>query len=810
MSVGINRSGDTPVDALQGLTAAEVDERVAAGKVNTPPHSPDRGMMQIVGDNVITPVNAIMLVLFVLILISGNWRDGLFVGVVLSNSVIGVTQEYRARRQLARLTVLTQPHATVVRAGERTIIVADQVVLDDLVHLSPGGQVPVDGTVVAETGLQVDESMLTGESDTVPKAPGQEVLSGSYVVAGSGMIVATAVGADSYASDLTLEAKRFNAAESNLRRSINTFLRWLVVVIPIASILLFLRLLGAESRWQDALQGTVAAAVAMGPDGLVLLTSRAFVAGMLELARRNVLAKQLTTVELLARVDTLCLDKTGTITTGQITWCRSHPLGDADCEQVNTVLAAIAAADDAPNTTMAAIGLGVGLGPGWPATSTEPFSSARKWSAVEFGDRGWYYVGGFDVVLGAEASSTLIDDLSAAGKRLIGLASSPMGPSGDDLPPDLTSLAVIELEDEIRPDANEILAYFADQQVRVKVISGDNHLTVAAVAHRAGLQPRGEAIDARKLPDDGPELLEMLEQNDVFGRVRPRQKQAMVKALKANGHVVAMTGDGVNDVLALKDADLGIAMGSGSEATRAIADLVLADDAFATLPTVVREGRKVINNVERVSNLFVTKTSYAVLMTVVVGILGSPFPFLPRHLTLVGTFSIGVPGFFLALAPETRRVQDGFLDRVLRFSVPVGVIAGTAAVVVFEWSRRGGGLSLPEARTLATITLLTMGLVILLTVSRPIDPWKVALAAAMAACYIGIMALPWTREYFELDLFTGQAWFVAAGAVAVASIGIVAVPLLMPGLSWDPGEEDTAAPVLRGRMVHDPPVSPGK
>ncbi len=387
------------------------------------------------------------------------------------------------------------------------------------------------------------------------------------------------------------------------------------------------------------------------------------------------------------------------------------------------------------------------------------------------------------MVLGAEASSPLIDDLSGAGKRLIGLASSPMGPSGDSLPPDLVSLAIVELEDEIRPDANEILAYFADQQVQVKVISGDNHLTVAAIAHRAGLHPRGEAIDARELPDDGPQLLETLEHNDVFGRVRPRQKQAMVNALKANGHVVAMTGDGVNDVLALKDADLGIAMGSGSEATRAIADLVLTDDSFATLPVVVHEGRKVINNVERVSNLFVTKTVYAVLFTAVVGVLGSPFPFLPRHLTLVGSFSIGIPGFFLALAPETGLVRDGFLNRVLRFSVPAGVIAGTATMVAYEWSRRSAGLSLSEARTLATITLLAIGLVILLTASRPVRPWKVGLAATMAACYIGIMAVPWTREFFELDLYTGEAWLIAAAAVFVASVAIATLPRVVPGLS---------------------------
>ncbi len=378
MSSEPSKSAEVAEGVAIGLTAEEVRTRVVAGQVNTPPHSPDRSVAQIVRDNVITPVNAIIMVLFVLVLISGNWRDGLFIGVVVANSVIGVTQEYRARRQLARLTVLTEPHATVVRDGERTVIVATEVVLDDLVHLQPGGQVPVDGTVVAETGLQVDESMLTGESDTVPKARGEEVLSGSFVVAGSGMIQATAVGANSYASDLTLEAKRFNAAESNLRQSVNTILRWLTFIIPVAALLLFLRLIGAENRWQDALQGTVAAAVAMVPDGLVLLTSLAFVAGMLELARRNVLAKQLTTVELLARVDTLCLDKTGTITTGQITWCRSHPLGDVDGEHVDVVLAAIAAADDAPNATMAAVGLGVGAGPGWQPTSAEPFSSVAE------------------------------------------------------------------------------------------------------------------------------------------------------------------------------------------------------------------------------------------------------------------------------------------------------------------------------------------------------------------------------------------------------------------------------------------------
>ncbi len=760
-----------------GLSEADVAERVAAGQVNVTPEPPGRSFGQIVAANVFTVVNAIMLTLFVLVLVSGNPKDGLFVGVVLSNSVIGVVQEVRARRELKRLEVITEPSASVIRNGVAVEIPSDEIVIDDVIELRLGGQVAVDGKVLAATGLRLDESMLTGESLPVPKVIGDEVLSGSFVVAGNGQIRAVAVGAASYASTLATEAKQFAAAKSQLRQGINKILRWLTIIIPIASIFLFVNLLGAEDGWQDALLGTVAAAVAMVPDGLVLLTSLSFMAGMIALARRNALAKQLSTVEVLARVDVLCLDKTGTITTGEITFAAAHAATGRTDDEVRNGLVALAAADRDPNATMAAIAAAVGTEMDWTVDRVEPFDSDRKWSASSFVDHGWFYLGAPDFLLGVDdPARSLVDDLSAAGKRLLAVVTSDDGPDGDNIPTTGRTLAIVELEDEIRPDAAEILAYFAEQEVTLKVISGDNQDTVAAIAERAGLVVVGAPVDARELPTDVAELAAALDSATVFGRVKPQQKQAMVRALQSRGHVVAMTGDGVNDVLALKDADLGISMGSGSEATKAVADLVLTDNAFSSLPTVVNEGRKVINNVERVSNLFVTKVVYAVLLTFAVGLLNSPFPFLPRQLTLIGTFSIGVPGFFLALAPEVDLIRPGFLRRVMAFSIPAGVFAGSATLAAYEAALNVADLQLAEARTLATVTLLSIGLFVLAVASRPVRSWKLGLVGAMVAGYVVVFLVPFLRNFFELDLFWDTAWWFAAAAVAGAGVLIVLIP----------------------------------
>ena len=771
----MEQRGTEGADA-QGLSSAEVAERIALGQVNVAPDPPGRTLGQIVAANVFTVVNAIMLTLFILVLIAGSPADGLFVGVVVSNSVIGIVQEVRARRELARLAVVTEPIATVIRDNTPVEIPTDEIVLDDVIELRLGGQVSVDGDVVDGTGLRLDESMLTGESLPLPKAAGDQVLSGSFVVAGTGRIRATAVGADSYASTLATEAKQFTTVKSQLRAGIDEILRWLTVIIPIASIVLFVNLLSAEDNWQDALIGTVAAAVAMVPDGLVLLTSLSFMAGIVALARRNALAKQLSTVELLARVDVLCLDKTGTITTGEITYAAAHCAQGRTDDEVHDALVALAAADRDPNATMSAIAVAVGTESTWTVAEVEPFDSERKWSGASFVDRGWFFIGAPDFLLAPDdPARTIVEPMSSAGKRLLALMSADEAPIDGQLPGGVRSLAIVELEDEIRPDAPEILAYFADQDVTLKVISGDNQDTVAAIADRAGLAIVGEPVDARTLPTDVDALADVLDRGTVFGRVKPQQKQDIVRALQSRGHVVAMTGDGVNDVLALKDADLGISMGSGSEATRAVADLVLTDNAFSSLPTVVNEGRKVINNVERVSNLFVTKAAYAVLLTVAVSLLNSPFPFLPRQLTLIGTFSIGVPGFFLALAPEVDLIRAGFLRRVLRFSIPAGVVAGTATLLAYEAALHLREVSLDEARTLATITLLAIGLVVLAVASRPLRLWKVGLVGAMGVGYAVVMVVPWLRDFFELSLFWDAAWWYSAAAVAVGAIGVVIV-----------------------------------
>ena len=784
---------DSFSDAPRGLSAAEVSQRVLEGRTNDVPDAPVRPVGEIVRNNVLTPVNAIIGSMFVLIMVAGFPADALFAGVVVSNSLIGIAQELKARRTLHRLAVLSAPRARVVREGETRQVGTSEVVADDILELHPGDQLVVDGEVVAARGLEVDESLLTGESDPVFKAPGDRVMSGSFVSAGAGWCRATAIGNESYAARLSEEARQFKLAGSELKSGVNVILRRLTWIIPLATVLLLARLLATEDHWQEALQGTVAAAVAMVPDGLVLLTSLAFITGVIALARRQALAKELASVELLARVDTLCLDKTGTITTGEISFGRAEPLGSATGAEATEALAALASADPAPNATLAAIAAAVGSRPdGWELGSSVPFSSSRKWAAASFEGRGTYHLGAPDVLLGAgdasDAARAKAAAASADGQRVLVVTRSEVPePSDDSLPEDREPVCLVYLGDTIRSDAAEIFAYFRDQGVDLKVISGDHPATVAAVAHRAGItgDPEGDAeggaagpgrrhvpaFDARQLPDRLDDLADALESNTVFGRVDPHQKRAMVHALQSRGRTVAMTGDGVNDVLALKDADMGIAMGTGSSAARAVAQLVLLDNRFATLPRVLAEGRRVINNIERVANLFITKAAYAVLLTVLIGLAGSPFPFLPRHLTLIGTFSVGVPGFFLALAPNHRLVRPGFLGRVLRFSLPAGAVAGAATFALYEIVRRLDGVSLDESRTSATMTLLGIGLAILLLISRPLRPWKVGLAAAMAASYGAAMAWPLLREFFQLDIPSLAAWLWVLGAVAVGGVG---------------------------------------
>ncbi|HXJ66750.1 MAG TPA: HAD-IC family P-type ATPase, partial [Actinomycetota bacterium] len=666
---------DAPSTAAVGLTEQQVRERVAAGQVNNVPPRSSRTVREIVRANVVTRFNALLGSMLVVILIVGPYQDALFGFVLVANTLIGIIQELRAKRTLDRLSVLTAPKARVVRGGSPQEIPVSSVVMDDVLELQPGDQVVVDGVVLDTRGLEVDESLLSGESEPVLKQPGDEVLSGSFAAAGSGRFRATRVGREAYAAKVAEDARRFTLTTSELRAGIDKILRIVTWVIVPTAILLVVSQLRSNIGFVEAIRGSVAGTVAMVPEGLILLTSIAFAVGVTRLARKRVLVQELPAVEVLARVDVLCIDKTGTLTEGRLVVEDAMPLDPA--QPYDVALGALAASDPHPNATLLAIGQRFTETGGWGARATVPFSSARKWSAASFGEQGTWVLGAPDVLLASGASGGLdrqaaekTSELAEAGRRVVLLSHTEAALDGEQRPTGLQPVAIVVLGDRVREDAAQTLDYFERQGVEVKVLSGDHPQTVAAVAGRLGAKGAENPVDARELPDDETSLAAALDEHSIFGRVTPQQKRGMVKALQSKGHVVAMTGDGVNDVLALKDADLGIAMGSGAEASRAVAQLVLLDSTFDALPSVVGEGRRVLGNIERTSNLYVTKTVYAMLLAIGVGVVGLAFPFLPRHLTLIGALTIGIPSFFLALAPNEERARPGFLGRVLRFTIP--------------------------------------------------------------------------------------------------------------------------------------------
>jgi cation-transporting ATPase E len=764
-----------------GLGVAEVADRVARGDVNDTGERTSRTLAEIVGANVLTRFNAILGGLLVVILIVGPIQDATFGFVLVANSLIGIVQELRAKRTLDTLAVLNAPRARVIRDGERRDVAVETVVIDDLVELATGDQVPCDGVVRASEGMEVDESLLTGESEPVPKAPADEVLSGSIVVAGSGCFQATRVGAASYARRLAAEARRFSLTRSELMEGINLILRISTyVLVPTAGLLLWSQL--RDDVLDEAARSTVAGIVGMVPEGLVLLTSVAFGVAAVTLARQQVLVQELPAVEGLARVDVVCLDKTGTLTEGIIEFASLEAVapvgGDPGASRTELESALGALADDEHrNGTLDAIAAAFSAPTGWLRTGAVPFSSARKWSAASFDGRATWVMGAPEMVFpeGRDPIRARADELARTGQRVVVLARTDGPLAGETLPHDLRPAALLCFAERVRADAAETLRYFSEQGVTLKVISGDNPRTVAAVARRVGLAADDDGFDARELPTDQDELADVLEQHSVFGRVTPQQKRAMVGALQSKGHVVAMTGDGVNDALALKDADIGVAMGSGAAATRAVAQLVLLDSQFAHMPGVVAEGRRVIANIERSANLFVTKTVYATLLAIAVVIAGWKYPFLPRHLTIVSTFTIGIPGFFLALAPNSRRYVPGFIVRVLRFTIPAGIVASAAVFVSFGIAREGYDLGVRGARSTAALVLIAISLWVLVLLSRPFVWWKALLAGSMVGAVGVILAVPGLRDFYDLRLppteVGVEAAIVAGAAVALLEVG---------------------------------------
>ncbi|MFE7593933.1 HAD-IC family P-type ATPase [Kitasatospora sp. NPDC057512] len=771
-----------------GLTAAEVAERVARGQVNDVPVRSSRSTREIVRANVFTRFNAIIGVMFGIILIVGPIQDGLFGLVIVANTAIGIIQELRAKKTLDSLALIGEARPQVRRDGTARQVGVSEIVLDDTVLLGIGDKVIVDGEVTEADGLEIDESLLTGEPDPVLKQPGDQVMSGSFVVAGAGAFTATKVGREAYAAQLAEEASKFTLVKSELRTGIDSILRIITYLLVPTALGLIISQLAVEGRdWREAVRRMVAGIVPMVPEGLVLLTSVAFAIGVVRLGRKQCLVQELPAIEGLARVDTVCLDKTGTLTEGGMDVVDLRVLSDGepavvDKDTVRHALAVMAGADARPNPSMQAVIDAYGRGDdgaasgrnGWRVIEAMPFSSARKWSGVQLlepqgGEASWL-LGAPDVLLPAgHPALAEVDELGAQGLRVLLLGRTPVPLDSPDPAAGLTPLALVVLQQRLRSDAAETLRYFETQRVRAKVISGDSAVSVGAVAGHLGLPGADHPLDARSLPTDPEQLAETADRTSVFGRVTPQQKRQLVGALQSRGHTVAMTGDGVNDVLALKDADIGVAMGTGSDATKAVAQIVLLNDSFASLPSVVAEGRRVIGNIERVASLFLVKTVYSVLLALLVIFTHSPYPFLPRHSTVLSSLTIGIPAFFLALAPNNERARTGFVKRVLRLAVPGGAIAGTGTFVAYTLARTDHATDLKADTSVATLTLFLIAIWVLAIVARPYNWWRLLLIGTMGGAFALVLLVPPLKSFFDLSLvgyrdpLTGVAVAVVCG-----------------------------------------------
>lgn len=861
---------DLPEVDESGLNADEVSYAVENGDVNITTNRTSRSVLSIVRANVFTLFNAIIFVAMVVVLATGSWKDAVFGFVILINTGIGVVTELRAKHTLDRLSILVASQSIVRRGGKNVFINHCDIVLGDLLWVRAGDQVPADVQVLESWGLEMDESMLTGESATVRKAAEDLVYSGSTAVSGVALARVTAVGGNSYAARLAAQAKVYTKTISDLSRGINTILKWMtIVVVPLCALLVWSQiskvggfaLAWQTGNWRSAVVSAVAGVVGMIPEGLVLLTSLNFAVAAMRLARKKTLIQELESVETLARVDCLNLDKTGTITDGGIAFVGVDLLddnlsdvakqGSADAFDLNDGLRGFVnqalfdlSNEENPNATGIAImeGLGSkdtfskglndknvenqGVFSGCVINNRLPFSSSRKWSAINYkhkdGSFETWYMGAPEVLVSAirefrdcsdgnsdsnysnmrsheqfDCILHSVNEYAQKGERvlLLALDDSDSCDSTFSDSPTISSnarpVALVRCSEKIRSDARQTLAWFRKQGVRCRVISGDNPITVAAVAEKVGLTGDSKpiAMDARNLPKDVNQLSQVLENVDVLGRVLPDQKKAIVQALHAKGHVVAMTGDGVNDTLALKEADLGVAMGNAAPAAKAVAQVVLVDSCFSHLPDVVARGRQVMANMERVAGLFLVKTVYSALISAGVVLLGLHFPYLPRHITYIGSLTIGIPAFLLALAPNSRRYIPGFLHRVVRFALPNGVAVAISVLVTAVFAPMmlvrgldasgvsasklivGAAKSLDVTRSICSVVVFALGVVVLATVSKPIFSWRGIMVLCFALAGVVGAFIPFVAHFFDLHIPTnGNDMFVMICAVMFAFV----------------------------------------
>jgi cation-transporting ATPase E len=758
-------------DNIVGLTSSEVKQRIKEGKVNHIPKTPSRTIPQIIRANLFTRFNAINFVLAAVIILAGSPKNAIFVGVIIVNTLIGVVQEVKAKRTLEKLSVISMAHAKVLRDGDIIEIPIEEIVLDDVLYLETGLQVLADADVLYSNGLEIDESMLTGEADAILKSPGKDLLSGSFVVAGEGYAVVTKVGKETYASTLAEEARQFKIINSELQAAIDKIFKVIIWIVPPLSILLIITQLRIpENTWQDAAIGAVSGIVGMIPEGLVLLTSATFIVSIIKLSKYDTLVQELCATEVLARVDVLCLDKTGTLTQGDLRLSEVKNIGSRDSGEIDKILAALINNLPSNNPTQKAIlSKYEKYDQSIKCTDKIAFSSKRKWSGITFEECGTWILGAPEIILNNEYHfiENLVKEEAKKGKRVLLLANLH-NKLNEKLEGKIESVALILIEDIIREAAPEVLKYFNDQGVDVKIISGDSPVTVSEVARRAGVIKWENYIDARELPEDDNELKALINETSVFGRVSPHQKKRIVLALQEMDHTVAMTGDGVNDVLALKASDCGIAMANGSDATKAVAQLVLMKSDFTALPKVVEEGRKQINNLERVSELFLSKTVFAIVLAFLSSLLFIDFPILPIQLSLVGSCAIGIPSFFLALLPSSGGVKKGFLTRILTVSIPNGILIALFTLMIFLLS-----MHIREPimynRTLAVLMFAGISMVVLFRVARPLTKFKTTMCFSMFGLIVLAFLTPIGRYIFSLSVIKPMHWVILLAIIVLSS-----------------------------------------
>jgi len=760
-----------------GLTEAEASRRLAArGPLRKPATS--RSYVSIVRANVFTIFNLILAVAGGVTIAFGEWQDALFLGILVLNTAIGIIQEVRAKRALDRLAALVAPTATVVRDGAARNVSVDNVVVGDVLRVQAGDQIVADGHVETQSGLTIDESILTGESRPVARAPGEELRSGSFVAEGIGEFEVTAVGDESYASKIAGEARSFRHPRSPLERALNTLLLILVgVIIPLGLVLGY-ALYHRHTRLSDAVPTAVAATVTIVPEGLILLTSLTFAVAALRMTRRGALVQQLNALESLASVDLVCTDKTGTLTEPEPKVLDTVPASGVMKDELEQALGRYGAGAASRTSTLEAIHTA------FPATAEHPtkevpFASSRRWSSVTLGND--HYVLGAPELFPLDGLKERAEDESGQGRRVvaIGTTTSELGDvKGEQGPPaDLHPLGLVIIGERLRPNARETVEYLLAQDIELRVLSGDRPETVAAIARDAGVPEKGQPLDGSDLPTGQAELAKAVLGTSVIGRISPQGKKAVVEALRAEGRYVAMIGDGVNDVPALKACQLGIAQGSGSQMAKSVADLVLVQNDFGSVPAMIVEGRKVLRNLTRVTKLFVSKSAFAVFLVVSIGLTPIAYPLLPRHLSLVASLAIGIPAFFLALAPSAGEFRiKGFLRDIARFAVPAGTAAGLGVLSSYLSVHEVLDESLKESRTVASTVLLIVGLYLILALESTTarrGAWVGALCAVLGGLFALVLILPFGRQFYALAVPGPLAWVAVVGGSVIAIGGLI-------------------------------------